>query len=198
MIHYIFYNGWVQKVCFSFKLNNDILCIKTAFFIWRTRRRQGNSTENGNHEEQYSKDIDDNRGIIKNIQENKNSTLNLENSSIKNKSTDIYAVVNKKDNGHKRIVLEETYIDAPDGEYDSLNSIGNRKIVSNDNDYDSNLGIRNQNDPTYFTSNFGLKNDERGNDVYDHSFAATDKNSDNLYSAALTIQTVKSNDIKTT
>lgn len=196
MIQYIFYNGWVQTVRLYFKLHYDILCIKTAFLIWRTRRRPGNSHENGNHEEQYSKDTDDNRGII-NILENKNSTLNLENSSMKNKSTGIYAVVNKKDDGHIRIVLEETYIDAADGEYDSLNSIGNRKIVSTDNDYDSNLGIRNQNDPTYFTSNFGLKNDERGNDVYDHSFAATDKNSDNLYSAALTIQTVNSNDIKT-
>lgn len=116
---------------------------------------------------------------------------------MKNRSTDIYAVVNKKNNWHKRIDLEETYIHAPDGEYDSLISFGNRRIVSNENDYDSNLGIRNQNDPTYFTSNFGLKSDERGNDVYDHSFAAIDKNSDNLYSAALTIQTVNNNDIKT-
>lgn len=49
---------------------------------------------------------------------------------------------------------DETYIDSSYGEYDRLNEVQNRKILTTENLYDSNEGTRNENDPTYNSADF--------------------------------------------
>lgn len=77
-----------------------------------------------------------------------------------------YAVVNKikKTDSEVQNSDETSY-----GEYDRLNCVSKRGIDSNENLYDSNTGTRNENDPTYDSSNRGGRQIQLDKDVYDHA-----------------------------
>lgn len=77
-----------------------------------------------------------------------------------NKRNDSYAQV------HKVKRLQDTYAVSTNEEYDHLN-IGERKLNSDENAYDSNAGIRNHNDPTYDTATSDTR--EVVDNTYDHS-----------------------------
>lgn len=86
-------------------------------------------------------------------------------------STAVYAVVNKL---KKPENIQETYIDAGDGEYDHLHDIQNRRNVSQENMYHSYGAPRNDDDPTYDSSNFGNAKCTKGNNTYDRSFSVVE------------------------
>ncbi|CAC5394566.1 unnamed protein product [Mytilus coruscus] len=62
-----------------------------------------------------------------------------------------YAQVNKNRN------IEDTYIESVDGEYDHFNLQDRRRKETNQNTYDSNIGIRSCDDPTYDTTSSSRK-----------------------------------------
>lgn len=85
------------------------------------------------------------------------------------KTINTYAVVNKiKTTDSKLRNSDETYTEASYGEYDRFDGVSKRRIDPKENLYDSHVGIRNEIDPTYDSSNHGLRK-PLDNDVYDHT-----------------------------
>lgn len=72
-----------------------------------------------------------------------------------------YAQVNKNRN------IEDTYIESVDGEYDHFNLTDRRRTETDQNTYDSNIGIRSCDDPTYDTTSSSRQLDPEN--VYNHS-----------------------------
>ncbi|VDI13310.1 Hypothetical predicted protein [Mytilus galloprovincialis] len=86
-------------------------------------------------------------------------------------STAVYAVVNKL---KELETIQETYNDGADGEYDHLYELQNRIIVPQENVYNSHGASRNEDDPTYDSSNFGNAKFMKGNITYDQSFSVVE------------------------
>lgn len=83
-------------------------------------------------------------------------------------STAVYAVVNKL---KEMETIQETYNDGADGEYDHLHELQNRIIVPQENVYNSHGASRNEDDPTYDSSDFGNAKFMKANITYDKSFS---------------------------
>ncbi|CAC5400087.1 unnamed protein product [Mytilus coruscus] len=99
-------------------------------------------------------------------------------------STHTYAVVNKiKKDGLQ--TTEDTNTESSYSEYDRLNGVSKRRTDSKENLYDSHVGIRNENDPTYDSSNHGGRKLQFDNDVYDHTDTVSTDLSDYGYSSTL-------------
>ncbi|CAC5422683.1 unnamed protein product [Mytilus coruscus] len=111
-------------------------------------------------------------------------------------SINTYAVVNKiKKMESKLQESDETYTETLDGEYDRLNAVSKRRTDSKKNLYDSHAGIRNENDPTYDSSNIGGRNLQFDNDVYDHTDTVSTEGSDYGYSLILKSETRNEKDV---
>ncbi|VDH90158.1 Hypothetical predicted protein [Mytilus galloprovincialis] len=109
-------------------------------------------------------------------------------------SNNTYAVVNKiKKNGLQ--TTEDIYTETSYGEYDRLNGVSKRRTDSKTNVYDSHAGIRNENDPTYDSSNHGGRKLQLDNDVYDHTDTVSTDVSDYGYSSTLKSEIGNENDI---
>ncbi|XP_076083819.1 uncharacterized protein LOC143054680 isoform X2 [Mytilus galloprovincialis] len=109
-------------------------------------------------------------------------------------SNNTYAVVNKtKGNGLQ--TTEDTYSETSYGEYDRLNGVSKRRTDSKTNLYDSHAGIRNENDPTYDSSNHGGRQLQLDNDVYDHTDTLSTDGSDYGYSSTIKSKTRNENDV---
>ncbi|XP_052059266.1 uncharacterized protein LOC127699925 [Mytilus californianus] len=109
-------------------------------------------------------------------------------------SSNTYAVVNKiKKNGLQ--TTEDTYTETSYGEYDRLNGVSKRRTDSKTNLYDSHVGIRNEYDQTYDSSNHGGRRLQLDNDVYDHTDTLSTDGSDYGYSSTLKSETRNENDV---
>ncbi|CAC5420810.1 unnamed protein product [Mytilus coruscus] len=86
-------------------------------------------------------------------------------------SISVYAVVNKL---KKLENTAETYTDAAYGEYDHLHDIQNRRNCPQEKLYYSHGALRNEEDQTYDSSDFGNGKFNEGNALYDHSFSVVE------------------------
>ncbi|XP_063405601.1 uncharacterized protein LOC134689562 [Mytilus trossulus] len=111
-----------------------------------------------------------------------------------NNSTNVYAVVNKIKKNEIQ-TTEDTYIETSFGEYDRLNGVSKRRTDAKENLYNSHAGIRNENDPTYDSSNHGGRTLQFDNDVYDHTDTLLTDGSDYGYSSTLKSEARNENDI---
>ncbi|XP_052086097.1 uncharacterized protein LOC127723491 [Mytilus californianus] len=111
-------------------------------------------------------------------------------------SVHTYAVVNKiRKTDSKLQIADETYTKTSCGEYDRLNGVSKQRTDSKENLYDSHAGIRNENDPTYDSSNHGGRKLQFDNDVYDHTDTVSTDVSDYGYSSTLKSETRNENDV---
>ncbi|CAC5412680.1 unnamed protein product [Mytilus coruscus] len=88
---------------------------------------------------------------------------------------------------------DDNYSKFTEGEYDRLNNFDRRILEKDSNMYDSNVGIRNYQDPMYDTTLHASRFESE--DVYDHSF--TNVNTDSNYDCSSSVaQThMKENDV---
>ncbi|XP_076084329.1 uncharacterized protein LOC143055070 [Mytilus galloprovincialis] len=138
------------------------------------------------------------------IVENKRSGLEIQ------KTKDIYAEVKKtkKTENIKTLYSEvnkirtlssdirktdDNYIELPEGEYDRLNNFDIRLLEKDSNMYDSNVGIRNVQDPMYDTTLHASRLESE--DVYDHSFPNVNTDSNYDCSSSLAHTNIKENDV---
>ncbi|XP_076083545.1 uncharacterized protein LOC143054424 [Mytilus galloprovincialis] len=102
-------------------------------------------------------------GLQTQQQFNESNGLVYQTKEKKNERNDAYAQVQSVKH------MDDIYTESLNGEYDHLHNIGGRKLNGSENTYNSNAGVRNQNDPTYdtATSSTGVDMDT----TYDHSFS---------------------------
>ncbi|CAC5420808.1 unnamed protein product [Mytilus coruscus] len=149
----------------------SILAISAVLIVCKLRSKgifkESNNYDNGNtNHAHFSKTIGQDSNSISDIT-NAITTSN-QTYGIGETSTVVYAVVNKL---KKPENIQETYIDAADGEYDHLHDIQNRRIVPQENVYHSHEVSRNKDDLTYDSSNFANGKFNKGNNIYDQSFS---------------------------
>ncbi|CAC5422658.1 unnamed protein product [Mytilus coruscus] len=94
-------------------------------------------------------------------------------------NSNIYAMVNKtKTPCSSSRANDDIYLDLSNGENDRLNEVQKRKILMTENLYDSNEGIRNENDPTYNSSDFcKRKTNNHDSDIDMYSIMFTNSSS---------------------
>ncbi|CAC5421198.1 unnamed protein product [Mytilus coruscus] len=109
-------------------------------------------------------------------------------------SSNTYVVINKiKKNG--LLTIEDTYTEISYGDYDRLNGVSIRRTDYKTNVYDSHVGIRNESDQTYDSSNHGGRKLQLDHDVYDHTDTLSTDGSDYGYSSILKSETRNENDV---
>ncbi|CAC5422650.1 unnamed protein product [Mytilus coruscus] len=106
-----------------------------------------------------------------------------------------YAKVNKNKDKPKETKHSNLYADAYNGEYDHLNKFRKREIIHTENTYDSHESMRSMDDLTYDSSDFGRRQLDDNNDVYDHSFPTTGKDEEYDCSTNVMIKPMNENRI---
>lgn len=104
----------------------------------------------------------------------------------------LYAKVNKRTDKPKEYIQSNMFSDACNGVYDHLNNLRKQEIIHTENTYDSHEGMRSSDDFTYDSSDFGRRQLDDKNDVYDHAYPTTRTDED--YDCSINVMTKRINE----